>query len=443
MALLAACGDGDGGARRSGDGLSGPDGRTKVVVWHSMTATTEASLNRMAEEFNRSQSEYRVELIRQGGYSDSFIKLRSSDRSDFPALIQLSDQFTQIMIDSGVITPMQEFVDEEGFDLSDFEPKAIDYYTVDETLYAMPFNLAGPILFYDRQAFEEAGLDPDRPPRTLDEVRQFSERLVQRDEAGNVTRAGIALQISPWFFEQMLAKQGELFVNNGNGRDDRATEAVFDSEAGKRIIEWWAQMVEDGLAINAGRSAQDALLQVARREAVMAIGSTAVVQGAILAVTIIGEDADRIGTGPLPAPEGEDGGIVLGGASFWVLKDRPEEEQRGAWEFAKFISTPEQQAQWHAETGYIPSRVSAFDLPAAVEKRTEFPQFATAIEQLRASPDNRATRGALLGPFNAVRDRISRAFEQVLVGGADPAQELAAAADDATGIIEEYNRTAP
>lgn len=444
---FAACGDGGddsgGTPRRTSGGLSGPAGRVHVIVWHSMTATTQQALQEIADDFNQSQSKYYVSLINQGSYTDSFTKLRESETANRPALIQLSDNFTQIMIDSGIVTPAQEFVDAEHYDLSDFEPKALDYYTVDDTLYAVPFNLAGPILYYDRRAFEEAGLDPDRPPRTLEEVRDYAERLVRRNESGEVTRAGISLYVSPWIFEQMLAKGGALLVNNGNGRDDRATEAVFAGEQGKTIIEWWNEMVESGLATYTGRSDRDALLQVASGRAVMTIASTAVLQGAVIAVTLLGESPDRIGVGPMPGPASPDGGIILGGAAFWILNERPKAEQQGAWAFAKFASSPEQQAKWHADTGYIPSRISAFDLPAAVEKRRQYPQFAVAVEQLHASPNNRATQGALLGPFNKVRDRIARAFEQVLAGNADPAQALEAAQEGANDDIAEYNRTAP
>lgn len=425
----------------NGDEEGGP---ITVTLWHSMSSPLSGALQRMADEFNQSQAQYQVEIIFQGSYTDSLNKLISSIGSgNIPSLIQLDDVSTQIMIDSGAITPVQEFIDEEGYDLSDFDPKALSYYRMNGRLYSMPFNLAGPILYYDRQAFAEAGLDPDQPPRTLEEVREYSEQLLRRNEQGEVTRSGIALQISAWVFEQMLAKQGALYVNNGNGREGRATEAVFDSEEGKRIIQWWDEMVEEGLAYNAGRSGTDAMLAVAQGRAAMAIESTAGLGAAVLLIPAAGEDVERLGTGPLPAPEGEGGGIILGGASLWILKDRPDDEQRGAWEFIKFAAIPEQQAQWHAATGYFTTRLSAYDLPAAVERRQQFPQFETAVQQLRAAPDNRATQGALLGPFSRVRDRITRAFEQVVVGGADPAQELEAAADDATSIIEEYNRTAP
>lgn len=438
--LLASCGGGDDSAAP----VRTPGEPIPISIWHSMPNPPGAVLQRFVDQFNESQTEYQAELIFQGSYTDSLNKLINSVGSgNIPNVIQLSDQATQIMIDSEAMTPIQQFIDEEGYDLSDFDPKMLSYYRVDGTLYAMGFNLAGPILYYDRLAFEEAGLDPDRPPRTLEEVREYSEQLVQRDENGEVTRTGIALQISPWFFEQMLAKGGALYVNNGNGRDGRATEAVFDSDAGKTIIRWWDSMVDDGLAHNSGTDSLDAMLKLASGQTTMAIASTGALRAAIAALALAGRDVRQYDTGPMPGATAEDGGVVLGGAAFWILSDQPEDEQRGAWEFLKFVAGREQQARWHADTGYLPTRLSAYDEPIAVETREEFPQFETAVNQLRASPDNRATQGALLGPFASVRDRVKQAFERVLIGGADPIEELEAAAEDATEIIREYNRTAP
>ena len=447
--LFASCDGGDGKDDDDQRGRSPPaditsEGQVTVTLWHSMSGPLAGALQRIVDEFNQSQTRYRVEAVFQGSYTESLTKLTNSIRSgDIPSLIQLDDVSTQIMIDSEEITPIQEFIDAEDYDLSDFEPKALAYYRIGGRLYSMPFNMAGPILYYDRQAFAEAGLDPNKPPRTLDEVRSYSERLVRRNAQGQVTRYGIALQISPWMFEQMLAKQGALYVNNANGREGRATEAVFDGDEGKRIIQWWDEMVEDGLAWNAGRQGRDAMLKLASGEAAMAMESTAALGIAVALIAGLGEDPQRLRTGPLPAPEGEGGGIVLGGASWWILSGRPDAEQQGAWEFIKFAASAEQQAQWHAETGYFPSRLSAYDLPPAVDRRKQFPQFETAVNQLRESPNNRATQGALLGSFSLVRDRVARAFEQVLSGDADPAQELEAAAHEANRIIEDYNRTAP
>lgn len=437
--LSGGCREGTRGVRHTSDG------RILVTLWHSMGAPLSTSLQDIVNRFNASQDTYEVETIYQGSYTDSINKLIASIRSNnVPTLIQLDDVSTQIMIDSEEITPIQKFIDEDHYDLSDFDPKVLSYYRIGGTLYSMPFNLAGPILYYDKELFREAGLDPERPPATLEEVREYSERLVQRDADGNATRYGIALHISPWIFEQMLAKQGALYVNHENGRDGRATEAVFDSEEGRKILRWYKEMIDDGLALNAGTDSATAMLSISTGQAAMAMESTAALSAAVALMSVSGEDPARLGTGPLPAPASEaEGGIVLGGASFWLLRRLPEEEQRGAWEFIKFAASPEQQAQWHADTGYFPSRLSAYDLPAAVDRERRYPQFKTAIDQLRGSPDTPATNGALLGPFRSVRDRVTQAFQQVLSAGGDPDARLAAAAKQATKDMEEYNRTAP
>jgi sn-glycerol 3-phosphate transport system substrate-binding protein len=243
----------------------------------------------------------------------------------------------------------------------------------------------------------------------------------------------------------MLAKQGALFVDNNNGRDSRATKALFDSPEGEAIVTWYRDMVKDGLAYYA-KDDTDALLSVVQQpaRASMTIGSTAVLGVGIALVALNKEDPQRIGTGPIPAPlppSGKQGGAVLGGASVWILKRKSQQEQQGAWEFLKFASRPEQQAQLYAETGYFPTRVSSYGLPAAQQRQAQFPQYRTAADQVRNSPNNPATEGALIGPFTQVRDRITRAFQEVLSGGGDPVIQLKAAANDATNSMRDYNRT--
>lgn len=434
------------GDKEPSDGET-PGGVVNLTLWHSMRAPYSGALQaRFVDAFNQSQTKYHVEATYQGSYSESLNKLIASLGSGkVPTLIQLDDVSTQIMIDSDETTPVQEFIDKDNYDLSDFDPKALSYYQLDGKLYSMPFNLAGPILLYDKQDFADAGLDPEKPPQTLDDVRAAAEALVKRDTDGNVTHYGMSLQISAWFFEQMLAKQGAFYANNKNGRDGRATEALFDGPEGQNIITWYQDMVKDGLAYYATDDT-DALLSVAQNRSSMSIGSTAVLGAAVGLISLQGEDPSRLGTAPIPAPKppaGKQGGALLGGASLWMLSRSSKAEQQGAWEFIKFVSQPEQQALWYSDTGYFPTRLSAYDLPAAQQREKDFPQFKTAVEQVRSSPDTPATQGALIGAFNQVRARIRDAFERVLGAGADPASALKSAAEGATDDMKKYNRTAP
>ena len=435
------------------DGPRTVNGRTEVVLWHAMGGINGGSLQKIVDGFNASQDQYQVRAIFQGGYSESLKKLVSSfGTSSMPAMIQLDDIQLQFMVDSAATVDAQTFIDrdaaasgsDQGYpariDLPDFEPRALDYYTLEGRLRAMPFNLAAPILYYDRDAFAAAGLDPDRPPATLEEVQEFSEALLVREKDGTVVRNGIALQISAWNFEQMLAQQGALYANHDNGRGQRTTGVVFDSAEGEAILAWWQEMVSSGLGTNVGRQGLQALLSVLSGRSAMAIESTAAMRAILLA---LGPDADRLGAAPIPAPATTSvaGGAVLGGAAIWIMNDRPAGEQRGAWEFLKYATLPQVQAQWHFDTGYFPVRSSAWDIEPAATLHRDFPQFSVARDQVLRSPRSNVTAGAVVGPFTQVRDTISEAFERVLVGGETPSEALSRAREDADRAIERYNRS--
>ena len=226
-----------------------------IDFWHSEAAANETALAALVDRFNSSQDEVKVRLLYQGSNEDINLKLLASLRSgDVPALVELDQNDFQVMVDSGAVTPIQEFIDAEGYDLSDFDKRAIDYYTADDKLYSMPMPVAVPLLFYNKIPFREVGLDPEKPPLTLDDVRAYSEKLFKVDGSGNVVRSGISLEILPWFLEQTMAEHGDLYVNNNNGRDGRATEAVFNNATGQAFFRWWGEMVKTGLAFNVGRN---------------------------------------------------------------------------------------------------------------------------------------------------------------------------------------------
>ena len=438
--LAAAC---SGGAEAPSETrLAGP---VSISLWHSMPAANEKTLEALVQRFNASQDEVMVKLVFQGTYHDSLNKFLASlgRASELPALIQMEDISTQLMIDSGEVTPIQDFIDREGYDLSAFEPRVLDRCRVGDRLYSMPFNLFGPVLYYDKNDFREVGLDPEKPPQTLEEVKEYSEKLLQKDSSGNITRSGIALEINPRWFEQMLAKAGALFVNNGNGREGRATEAVFNGPEGKAIFQWWAEMVKSGLAFNVGRNPSDAdnLLAVSAGRASMTIGTSAALRSVFDVIEAGGAPGVELGVGPLPAPQSPEGGMIASGASLWIVKARPEAEQEAAWKFAKFLVEPAQQAEWYAGTGHFPIRRDAFNEPAAREAEARYPYLRVAPEQLQQGARNRITQGAIIGPFAKIRDEvIATAIESMILTGTSPEEAIDRAARDATELIKEYNQ---
>jgi sn-glycerol 3-phosphate transport system substrate-binding protein len=440
IVLAAACGGGD-----EAPGATQPAGPVSITFWHSMTAANQDTLKALADTFNGSQSEVTVNLVFQGTYDDSLNKFLASlgRASELPAIVQIEDASTQLMVDSQEVAPVQDFIDRDKYDLSNFEPRVLDYYRVGDRLYSMPFNLSSPVLYYDKNDFREVGLDPGKPPATLEDVKAYSERLLQKDSSGNITRSGIALDVYPWIFEEWLAKAGALYVNNGNGRDARATEAVFNGPEGKAIFEWWADVVKSGLAFNVGRnpSGADGLLAVASGRASMTIATSAALRSVFDVVESGGAQGIELGVGPMPASQSAEGGISVAGASLWIVKARPEAEQEAAWKFIRFLVEPEQQAAWYAGSGYFPIRSDAFDEPAAQQAEARYPYLRVAPQEFQEGARNRATQGFLLGPFSKIRSEVvATAIESMILTDTPPDEAIDKAARDATALIEEYNR---
>jgi sn-glycerol 3-phosphate transport system substrate-binding protein len=437
----SACGGGEEGAltpTSEREAATPSQEPVAITFWHAMTAAPGDTLERLTDEFNASQDRVTVSLVYQGSYRDNLNKvLASLGSGDVPALAQLEDTTTQMMADSGEVVPVQDFIDAEGYDLSDFLPQVLDYYRVEGRLVPMPFNVSNPILGYNRIAFEKAGLDPDKPPRDLEEVRQYSQAIV---DAG-VAPHGIALDIQPWYLEHFLAKANVDYLNNGNGREARATAVAFDNEQGLAIFTWWKEMVGSGLALNVGRNpgGNEQLLAMGAGQAEMTIGSSA----ALRSVADVLEGGQFPGidpdVGPFPGLPGGTGGVLVGGGSLYIMADRPPEERQAAWEYVKFLVSAETQAEWFSGSGYIPIRESSHDLPAAVDVVQRYPQFQVAVDQLAESPVTTATAGPLMGAYQEVREAVATAIEAMLLQDKEPAAALADAATEANEAIEKYN----
>jgi len=445
---LSACGGNEGVDKGGGAGETAePTGAGPVTIdfWHSEQAATQDTVNRLVDRFNASQNEVRVRAAFQGIPTEAMTKLMASlGTGNVPAVMEPDTAYTQMMIDSGAVTPIQDFVDREGYDLSDLDPKSIQSFTIEGKLWAMPFCREFPLLYYNKVAFREVGLDPERPPQDLEEVRQYSEKLLKRDGAGNVVRSGIALAIENWM-EGVLAEHDEFFVDNSSGHSGRATKVLFDNDTGRWFFQWWHDMVESGLAFNVGRnpSGADALLAIASGRAAMAFSWGSALRSVIDATAAM--QGVEIGVGRLPGVPGGTGIEPYGAYPYglWILNERPKEEQEAAWKFIKWLMEPEQQAEWFAGSGYLPVSRSAVELPAVQDVLAKYPLLQVAfgfyLNALNA-PANPATQGSVFGPFQKVREAIWVGVEEMLSGIKDPDQALEDAASNANQAIAEYNQ---
>jgi sn-glycerol 3-phosphate transport system substrate-binding protein len=426
-----------GGAECPLNALERADKPVEITFWHSMRRNLEETLVALTDQFNSSQSDVRVELVNQIEYDDTLEKFRAGlSTGQLPDIVQFSEYALQQAIDSQAILPAQACIDADDYDTSDFLPRVLEYYTVEDTQWAMPFNVSNPVLYYDKAAFRAAGLDPEAPPTTLDEVRDYSEQI----KANLGYPSGFALKIDAWFFEQLLAKDDLLYVDNGNGRNSRATGAQFDNKTGRDAFTWMAGMVADGLAVTNPRTGQGELnnyLAIGNREAAMTIDTTAAL-GTIAQVLGSGDYA-HVDLGVAPMPGSSKGGVSVGGGSLYIVNQSSDAKQAAAWEYAKFLNEPEQVAAWAGSTGYVPTRESAVELPAVQQRWAELPGFQVAYDQLLEGENNLRTAGPVIGAFQAVRAVIEEQETAMLNDGKKPKAALRDAKAQADSEIQDYN----
>ncbi|MFC5447380.1 ABC transporter substrate-binding protein [Paenibacillus aestuarii] len=405
----------------------------KVIWWHSMSGELGKAVDKLVADFNAAHKDVQVEAVFQGTYDESLNKMKASmDTKSGPSLIQVYEIGSRFMIDSKAITPMQNFIDADKFDISQLEENILNYYSFDKKLYSMPFNTSNPILYYNKDMFKAAGLDPEKPPTTYEDVAAAAQKLSKDG------KSGASFAIYGWFMEQFFANQGIEYLNNGNGRTGAATEALVNNDAGVKTLTWWKQMVDNKSASNLGRKTDDTKKAFLAGQVGMTLDSTASLRGIVSGA----EGKFQVGTAFLPKPAGAgDGGVVVGGASLYILNNKSEAEQKGAWEFIKYLTTPQVQAYWSVNTGYFPITKKAYDEQLMKDNMTKYPQFKTAVDQLHATKASTATQGAVMGVFPEARQIVEGAIEEALAGKKSPKDALDGAAKSITDKIGAYNKT--
>lgn len=446
---FAACGGG--GSTQSSDAAGGAGGRdacgfaalrtaTKpidITMWHQMGQNNGRVFESIVEDFNRSQSEVRVHLVDQSSEVTSLPKFRAGlTTGDLPDVIQLEETALQTMIDSGATVPVQACVDADHYSLTDFLPKVTGYYTVQGVLRSMPYNPSNPILFYDKTTFAKAGLDPERPPQTLDEVREYSKKIV----ASGAAEHGIALRIAEFFTEFWSSKNGQVYANHGNGRLARATAVDLDNPTQRKVWTWWHDMVRDGLALNTGADPASAthLLAIGTHDAAMTIEGSGVL-GPIVNVLEHGEYPDvQVGTGPLPGVRAG-GGVQTAEGSLYIVKHGDPARRAAAWRFIKYLVSTKELIRLHLETGYVPIRRSVADSAEVQARWAQDPNYRTAYDQLLGGPTNLATTGPVIGDFLDVRRAVVDGLSSMLNSDTPPLRALAQTQRAADAVVAAYN----
>ncbi|MBS4206736.1 ABC transporter substrate-binding protein [Bacillus sp. FJAT-50079] len=423
--LMAACSSGEaspqvasGEEPQSNEKKEESEEKQVVTFWHAMGGTGQEALNAIVDSYNKSQDKVQVNAEYQGTYDEALTKFHSVAGTDSaPTMIQVFEIGTMSMINSGYITPIQEFIDAEGYDMGHLEENIVNYYKIDDQFYSMPFNSSTPVMYYNKDAFKAAGIDPEAPPQTFEEIEATGKAIMK----ANPDMKGFALQAYGWLFEQLLANQGALLMNNDNGRTDMPTEIGFTDEQGKSIFNWVKRMIDDGTFANYGTNGDNMVAGFLAGDVSMFLQSSASSRG------VIDNAPFEVGVAYLPHPESvERQGVVIGGASLWMVDGKSAEEQQAAWDFMKYVQSPDVQANWHVGTGYFAINPAAYEEQAVKDAHAKMPQLQVTVDQLQATKSSYATQGAVMDMIPEERKIIETALETIYNGGdVDEAYETA------------------
>lgn len=401
-----------------------------IQFWHAMSASRMEAVNKIIDSFHVAYPNIKIEPQFTGSYAETLSKAIAAVRTgEAPHIVQVYEVGTQTMLDSGAIVPIFDLEKPGEIDWGKIVGPILDYYSIEGQLYSMPFNSSTSMLYFNKDIFEKAGLDPERPPRTFDEVLEMGKKIV---ESGAAPHA-ISFGWPDWQFEQAHAMHAQFFANNENGRQGRATEVLFNQEFGVKVLEKWTEWAEAEVFYYGGAEykANDAFLA----------GQIAMLQQSTSSAGSITKAAQfNVGTTFLPRfEEGYPlGNSVIGGATLWTMKGHSQEEYDAIWEFYKWLARPDISVQWHKDTGYFPTSVTAVRELMDEGWFTAQPNFLTAFMQILTGVRRPASQGVLLGNFPEIRQYVTTAIEKATSGQMSPQEALDEAAKEANRVLQEY-----
>ena len=421
-------------------GIAPAGAATEIAWWHAMSGELGRQLEKLAADFNASQSDYRVVPTYKGNYTQTvtaaIFAFRSSSQ---PTIVQVNEIATATMMAAkGAVYPVYELMRDESevFSPADYLPAVTGYYTdLDGNMLSFPFNASTPILYYNKTLFRRAGLDPEAPPATWPDVGTMAKRLI---DAG--ATCGFTTSWPSWVHIENFSAYHDLpLATRSNGLGGLDAELVFNNPAVVRHIAQLADWQKTKIFDYSGR-ATAAEPRFQQGDCGIFIGSSAT------RADILANAKFDVGYGRLPYwPDiaGAPQNTIIGGATLWVLRGRTAGEYKGAAKFFAYLSKPEVQAAWHQHTGYLPITKAAYDLTRAQGFYDRNPGTAISIEQITLKPPTENSRGLRLGSFVLVRAAIEDEIEHAVRGEKSAKDAMDAAVDRGNKLLRQFERTKP
>lgn len=385
---------------------------TEIAWWHSMTGALGDRVTGLADQFNKSQSEYKVNAVYKGSYDEAMATAIAAYRAgNAPNVLQVFEVGTATMMYSkGAVMPVSDLMKAAGekFDPSVYVPAVAGYYTSPKgELVSFPFNSSTTVFYYNKDMFAKAGLDVNKPPVTWQDVLAAAAKLKANGEKCAYTTGW-----QSWVhLENFSAWHNVEFASKNNGFGGLDARLKFNSPLHVRHIENMANWAKQGYFTYAGRKNEP--------EAKFYSGECGMLTSSSSAYGNIVKNAKfKFAVSPLPyyadvpgAPQN----TIIGGASLWAMSGKKPIEYKAVAKFYKFLSQPEVQAKWHQETGYLPITTAAYELTTKSGFYEKNPGTDVSVQQMIVKTTAKS-RGIRLGSFAQIRTVIDEELENVWAG---------------------------
>ncbi|MVW79808.1 sn-glycerol-3-phosphate ABC transporter substrate-binding protein UgpB [Bordetella sp. 02P26C-1] len=411
---------------------------TEIQFWHSMEGALGERVNELVEEFNKSNPDYRVNAVYKGNYGESMNAGIAAFRAgNAPDILQVFEVGTATMMHAkGAVKPVQEMSEEAG---KPIDPKAFigavaGYYSSqDGKLISMPFNSSTVVFYYNKDAFKKAGLDPEKPPKTWEELAQAGQKL---KEAGQ--ECGYTTSWPSWSqLETFSSWHNVPYATEDNGFGGLGARLAIDTPLHKRHLENLANMAKDGIFMYGGRGDQP--------NALFTSGKCAMITGSSGMRANIAKNAKfEFGVSSLPYyadVKGAPQNTIIGGASLWVFAKKSPEVYKGVTEFFHFLAKPEIAARWHQQTGYVPVTIAAYDETKKSGFYDKNPGTEVAVEQLNVETTSNS-RGLRLGFLPQIREIEDQEMERIVSGKTSAEDGLKTMVKRGNELLEKFEKSA-
>jgi sn-glycerol 3-phosphate transport system substrate-binding protein len=386
-----------------------------------------ATIEEMTQAYMAENPDVNITAIYTGSYADTTTRAITAARGgNAPQLAILLSTDMFAMIDEGIVLAWDDFLTEEELEtwIGGFYPSFMRNSQTEGQTWGIPFQRSTPVLYWNKEAFAAAGLDPETPPATWDEMVEFGKTLTQRDASGNVTQWGVRIPSSgfpSWLFTGLVASNGQDGLAN-----DAGTEVYFDTPEVVGALEYLVSLATEHEVMAPG------ILDWGATPRAFMDGESAMIWTTTGNLTNIRNNATfDFGVAMLPANVRR--GAPTGGGNFYLFDGSSDEQLRAAVDFVKWATAPQQAADWAIATGYVAPREDTWATERMQAYAQEVPGALVAREQLAyAVPELSTFEGPRI--TQVMNDNIAAA----IVGDKTPAQAMADAQAAADAILAPY-----